>query len=275
MKVDWFSPDYQLSSFDDPSFPPPGGQYLVTVPLSLASLRLSAAIHIDQEDGTQYVHCEGQMLIPPFEPTDPDSYYPNYWPYQYTGWPVLAIIPGDIFNADVTDADPVYEGGGKYIESAMVAKFDNGEDWGAGTLWSYDKLGGAPFQMTDHPLGNVGRGGAGYGGVDSLDNIYAPPSGTVKDTWTYRAVSQQCWVLIVIDPASHRYIYDTNPYDPARPPFTGTGEPVVITNTTGLTRFKWSMMWKLGKGSGIPANDLIIPGGGGSGQSSPSTVDIQ
>jgi hypothetical protein len=273
MKVDWGHSEYFMSNFrtDLPTFPAPGGQYTVTVPQTLATVRVSAQIHTDQEDGTLYVQIDGSMRVPPTVITDPDYYFPNYWPYEYTGWPVLAILPGDIFNADVTDADPDYEGGGKYIESAMVAKNDPDGDWGADTLWNYNKFGGAPYQMTQWPLGNVGRGGGGFAGVESLDDIFRPPSDKILGGWTYRAISQQCWVLIVIDPSGHKYGYDVNP--PSPDPWRGAGKPMVISASAGGDAFTFNMMWKLREGLGIPEG-LFIPGGGASGQS-PSTVDIQ
>lgn len=246
MKVDWTNADFVMR-FSDMS--PPGGQFVQAVPLSLGRVAANASIHIDKDDGTRYVHVGG-FLNPPSPLPDPRPSVETYWPYEWAGWPVIAAIPGDIFNAQTSASDPDYEYGGKYIESGMLAKLD--PDASGPWLQSYNSRTGLFEDQLYTPLGNSGAGGIGEEGRTA--------DGTLKSGWIFRAVSQRCWVLIVVDPSGHR-VYDTIVA-------AIDGKPIILNPQRGQS-LRFGLYWRLGAGSNIPG---LATGGVFSGK--PSSVQI-
>jgi hypothetical protein len=255
MKVDWIHSDF---SMDFSEMPFPGGQFVQAVPRSLGTVVGVASIHIDKDDGTKYVQVGGALQAP-----SPSVYIPEgtYWDYKWSGWPILAAIPGDIFNAPTSAADPDYEFGGKYIESGMVAKLD--PDGTGPWLQNYNPLFNPPiFQdYAQRSLGNSGPGGAGPEGLAA--------DGTRKTGWNFRAVSQRCWVLIIVDPSGHR-VYNTpiNPGSILEPP-SWDGLPIVLQPQGAFLEYRFSLIWRLGPGSNIPG--LLT---GGASPTTPSAIHI-
>lgn len=250
MKVDWLKDDYGMSFAD---MTPPGGQFVQAVPLSLGVVSGGASVCTDLDDGTKYVHVGG-FLFPPSPIPDPRPSVETYWPYEWAGWPVIAAIPGDLFNAQTSASDPDYEYGGKYIESGMIAKLD--PDASGPWLQNYNTSFNPP-QYSDRPYTLLGN--SGPGGIGSSETLMA--DGTLKRGWNFRAVSQRCWVLIVVDPSGHG-VYDA-PLTPGL-----DGKPVVLNPQRGQT-LQFGLYWRLGAGSGIPGI-----GTGGVFTGKPSSVHI-
>lgn len=258
MSVDWIHADAG-TAIDFADMPEPGGQYTRTVPANLASVVGTVSIHTDNETDDKYVQVGGSVSahgdftgeIAVYYPDYPDWNTGEYWPYRFTGWPILAAIPGDFYNAEISPADPVHQYGGQVIQSAMAWKYD--PDWTGPTfVENYNPNYDPPITEALPHLqpGSGGPGGTGDAGGYIVDDEggYAVDQSVA---WNYVAVSQRCWVLILADPSGHRVYHDPNVDIDPEYVSSYDGRPVVF-NPVGLTFFFFSMAWKLGYGSGQP-----------------------
>jgi hypothetical protein len=285
MKVDWQHPTFyrDFSSMEFLVFSDPGtgigtirgwggGQYFATLPLTVGRvINGFASIHADWDTGEEYVKVSGNLLTPDrYTPPPPYPGDLNYWSYGHTGWPIIAALPGNRFNGIVDESSPRHEFGGREIP--LVGGLDPDSDLPFLLHYGYEGAPGVTYPGgIEYRLRYNWREGPVRGGVSpaSWFEEQGPeppiPQGAIGNaSWNFKAISQRCWVLILIDPSGHGFLREQASSPGDIDPNGIDGVPLVVhpgyNERFGAT-WEFVMIWRKGPGSGDPGEYGATQGG--------------
>lgn len=170
------------------------GQYPVTFPLfsgvggtpaALGSISADAVGFNGAKVSGNVVTIRGEVAtVKPYE--EPPGSLGTYWwdktiDYRYTGDILLAVIPGDFFNASIYPDDPPYEGGGQYVIGGLLP----------------------PAEPVNFPIPSPPWQGQTIAYQnDRLTGGYEARGIAPLPWWRFKLVSTPCWVLLFMERTS-------------------------------------------------------------------------